>query len=75
MRDNSASGRMAHEWDAEHCLRFADARTLPAVDLLSRIALEAPPKPASGSSPDSPDLGKVGYPIRIVQGHGRKFVR
>jgi trans-aconitate 2-methyltransferase len=33
---------MAHDWDAEHYLRFADARTLPAVDLLSRIALEAP---------------------------------
>jgi len=33
---------MAHEWDAGHYLRFADARTLPAIDLLSRIALEAP---------------------------------
>ena len=33
---------MAHEWDAGHYLRFADARTLPAVDLLSRIELEAP---------------------------------
>jgi trans-aconitate 2-methyltransferase len=30
---------MAHEWDAEHYLRFADARTLPAIHLLSRIAL------------------------------------
>src|SRR5262249_28588268 len=30
---------MAHAWDAEHYLRFADARTLPAIDLLSRIAL------------------------------------
>jgi trans-aconitate 2-methyltransferase len=30
---------MAHAWDAEHYLRFADARTLPAVDLLSRITL------------------------------------
>ncbi len=29
---------MAHAWDAEHYLRFADARTLPALDLLSRIA-------------------------------------
>jgi trans-aconitate 2-methyltransferase len=33
---------MAHAWDADHYLRFADARTLPAVDLLSRIALAAP---------------------------------
>ena len=33
---------MAHAWDAEHYLRFADARTLPAVDLLSRITLEGP---------------------------------
>lgn len=33
---------MTHEWDAEHYLRFADARTLPAIDLLSRIALAAP---------------------------------
>ena len=33
---------MAHQWDAEHYLRFADARTLPAIDLLSRIALAAP---------------------------------
>lgn len=30
---------MAHAWDAEHYLRFADARTLPAIDLLSRISL------------------------------------
>jgi trans-aconitate 2-methyltransferase len=30
---------MAHAWDAEHYLRFADARTLPAIDLLSRITL------------------------------------
>jgi trans-aconitate 2-methyltransferase len=33
---------MTHDWDAEHYLRFADARTLPALDLLSRIALAAP---------------------------------
>jgi trans-aconitate 2-methyltransferase len=33
---------MAHEWDAGHYLRFADARTLPAIDLLSRIGLAAP---------------------------------
>ncbi len=33
---------MAHEWDAGHYLRFADARTLPAVDLLSRIELAVP---------------------------------
>jgi trans-aconitate 2-methyltransferase len=33
---------MTHEWDAGHYLRFADARTLPAVDLLSRITLAAP---------------------------------
>jgi trans-aconitate 2-methyltransferase len=33
---------MAHEWDAENYLRFADARTLPAIDLLSRIQLSAP---------------------------------
>jgi trans-aconitate 2-methyltransferase len=33
---------MAHEWDAGHYLRFADARTLPATDLLSRIGLSAP---------------------------------
>jgi trans-aconitate 2-methyltransferase len=28
---------MAHEWDATQYLRFSDARTLPAIDLLSRI--------------------------------------
>ena len=33
---------MAHAWDADHYLKFADARTLPAIDLLSRIALAAP---------------------------------
>jgi trans-aconitate 2-methyltransferase len=33
---------MAHAWDADHYLKFADARTLPALDLLSRIALAAP---------------------------------
>jgi trans-aconitate methyltransferase len=33
---------MAHEWDAEHYLRYADARTLPAIDLLSGIGLTAP---------------------------------
>ena len=33
---------MAHAWDAGHYLKFADARTLPAIDLLSRIALTAP---------------------------------
>ena len=33
---------MAHAWDDEHYLRFADARTLPATDLLSRIALSKP---------------------------------
>jgi trans-aconitate 2-methyltransferase len=38
-RDNSEGAQMVHAWDAEHYLRFADARTLPAVDLLSRIAL------------------------------------
>jgi trans-aconitate 2-methyltransferase len=31
---------MAHTWDAEHYLRFSDARTLPAVDLLSRIGVD-----------------------------------
>lgn len=30
---------MAHEWDATQYLRFSDARTLPAIDLLSRIEL------------------------------------
>ncbi|HWB49803.1 MAG TPA: trans-aconitate 2-methyltransferase [Stellaceae bacterium] len=33
---------MAHAWDAEQYLKFADARTLPALDLLSRIRLAAP---------------------------------
>jgi trans-aconitate 2-methyltransferase len=33
---------MAHEWDAGHYARFLDARTLPAIDLLSRIELAAP---------------------------------
>jgi trans-aconitate 2-methyltransferase len=33
---------MAHAWDAGHYLKFADARTLPALDLLSRIELPAP---------------------------------
>jgi trans-aconitate 2-methyltransferase len=42
IHDNSADGTMAHEWDAGHYLRFADARTLPAIDLLSRIELAAP---------------------------------
>ena len=32
---------MAHEWDATQYLRFSDARTLPAIDLLSRIELGA----------------------------------
>ncbi|HZK91271.1 MAG TPA: trans-aconitate 2-methyltransferase [Stellaceae bacterium] len=32
----------AHDWDAGQYLRFADARTLPAIDLLSRIELHAP---------------------------------
>src|SRR4029077_6804493 len=41
-RDNSPSRVMAHDWDAGHYLRFADARTLPAIDLLSRIELTAP---------------------------------
>jgi trans-aconitate 2-methyltransferase len=40
--DNSAGEAMAHEWDAGHYLRFADARTLPAVGLLSRIEKKAP---------------------------------
>lgn len=30
---------MAHEWDATQYLRFSDARTLPAIDLLSRVEL------------------------------------
>ena len=30
-----------HEWNADHYLKFADARTLPAIDLLSRISLPA----------------------------------
>jgi trans-aconitate 2-methyltransferase len=42
IRDNSASRAMAHEWDAGHYARFLDARTLPAVDLLSRIDRTAP---------------------------------
>ena len=33
---------MAHEWDARQYLRFSDARTLPALDLLARITLPAP---------------------------------
>jgi trans-aconitate 2-methyltransferase len=33
---------MPHAWDAGHYLQFADARTLPALDLLSRIELAAP---------------------------------
>jgi len=32
---------MAHEWDATQYLRFSDARTLPAIDLLARIELPA----------------------------------
>jgi trans-aconitate 2-methyltransferase len=31
-----------HEWDAGQYLRFSDDRTLPAVDLLSRVRLDAP---------------------------------
>jgi hypothetical protein len=31
--DNSAGRAMTHEWDADHYLRFADARTLPAMKL------------------------------------------
>jgi len=31
-----------HGWDAGQYLRFADARTLPAIDLLARIDLAAP---------------------------------
>jgi trans-aconitate 2-methyltransferase len=37
--DNNGSVTMTHAWDADHYLRFADARTLPAIDLLSRIVL------------------------------------
>ncbi|HVH80942.1 MAG TPA: trans-aconitate 2-methyltransferase, partial [Stellaceae bacterium] len=33
---------MAHEWDARQYLRFSDARTLPALDLLARIGIKAP---------------------------------
>jgi trans-aconitate 2-methyltransferase len=36
-----AGESMAHEWDATQYLRFSDARTLPAIDLLSRIELGA----------------------------------
>ncbi|MGA8402966.1 MAG: trans-aconitate 2-methyltransferase [Stellaceae bacterium] len=36
-----AGESMAHEWDATQYLRFSDARTLPAIDLLSRIELAA----------------------------------
>lgn len=32
---------MAHQWDATQYLKFSDARTLPALDLLSRIELAA----------------------------------
>lgn len=42
IRDGNAGQAMPHEWDAEHYLRFADARTLPAVDLLSRIGVPTP---------------------------------
>jgi hypothetical protein len=52
--DNSASREMAHEWDAGHYLRFADARTLPAIDLLSRIELAAPRRAASSTSAAAP---------------------
>lgn len=33
---------MAHAWDADHYLKFSDARTLPAIDLLSRIEVAEP---------------------------------
>jgi trans-aconitate 2-methyltransferase len=39
--DNCGTAVMAHAWDAEHYLRFSDARTLPAIDLLSRIGIDA----------------------------------
>lgn len=70
IRDNNAGVAMAHEWDAGHYLRFADARTLPAMDLLSRIALAAPSRivdlgcgPGNSTAPLKarwPDAGVTG---------------
>jgi trans-aconitate 2-methyltransferase len=61
---------MAHEWDAGHYLRFADARTLPAVDLLSRIKLAAPQRVIDlGCGPgNSTALLKQRWPDAAVTG-------
>jgi trans-aconitate 2-methyltransferase len=68
--DNSAGEAMAHEWDAGHYLRFADARTLPAVDLLSRIELETPQRVVDlGCGPgNSTALLKQRWPDAAVTG-------
>src|SRR5258708_27814332 len=61
---------MAHEWDAGHYLRFADARTLPAIDLLSRIELAAPARVVDlGCGPGNSTAPlKVRWPSAAVTG-------
>jgi trans-aconitate 2-methyltransferase len=61
---------MAHEWDADHYLKFTDARTLPAIDLLSRIALGAPSRIVDlGCGPgNSTALLKARWPGAAVTG-------
>jgi trans-aconitate 2-methyltransferase len=62
---------MAHAWDSEQYLRFADARTLPAIDLLSRIIRLAAPRRVVdlGCGPgNSTALLKARWPEAAVTG-------
>jgi len=61
---------MAHDWDAGHYLRFADARTQPAIDLLSRIELETPKRAVDlGCGPgNSTAVLKARWPDAAVTG-------
>jgi trans-aconitate 2-methyltransferase len=42
MTGPNAQEAAMHNWDAEQYMRFRDERTLPGIDLLTRVALDAP---------------------------------